>query len=217
MAQIFFISDTDIPLLVRNDVNAAAAQHFALCIGIPGGRSAVPLVQGLLSCSPDVIARLRLYLVDERLEGERNADSLRKAGLQLLEQQGARLLIPSFDESFIPEEVLSLLYLGVGEDGHVASLFPGSYPLLDRIDTPFVVCVENSPKPPPRRVSVTYRWFRTVAATAKVRLLFVGDSKQQALDKYVSKAERADSLPCNFFADAGFDVTIVTDLKEKLR
>lgn len=217
MAQISFISDTEIPLLVRNDVNAAAMQHAVLCIGIPGGRSAIPLIQGLLSCPPDVIARLRLYLVDERLEGERNAESLRKAGLHLLEQQGARLLIPYFGGSFIPEEALSLLYLGVGEDGHVASLFPGSYPLQDRIETPFVVCVENSPKPPPRRVSVTYRWFRTVAATAKVRLLFLGDSKQHAFDRYISKAERADSLPCIFFADAGFDVTVVTDLKKELR
>ncbi len=218
MAQISFISDIEkIPLLVKNDVTAAAAGHAVLCIGIPGGRSAIPLIQGLLLCPPGVIARMRLYLVDERLEGERNADSLRKAGLKQLEQQGTCLFIPNLDGSFISGEALCLLYLGVGEDGHVASLFPGSYPLLDRIETPFVVCVENSPKPPPRRVSVTYRWFRTVAATAKVRLLFLGDSKQQAWDRYVSKSERADSLPCIFFEDAGFDVTVVTDLKKELR
>lgn len=42
--------------------------------------------------------------------------------------------------------------LGVGPDGHVASIFPG-HPSLD--GTGEVIAVRNSPKPPPDRVSVT--------------------------------------------------------------
>jgi 6-phosphogluconolactonase len=44
--------------------------------------------------------------------------------------------------------------LGVGPDGHVASLFPGS-PELD-VDDTIAVAVTDSPKPPPERVSLTY-------------------------------------------------------------
>jgi 6-phosphogluconolactonase len=47
-----------------------------------------------------------------------------------------------------------VLMLGVGPDGHVASLFPGhpAAVLRDAIAVP----VEESPKPPPRRISLTF-------------------------------------------------------------
>lgn len=44
--------------------------------------------------------------------------------------------------------------LGVGEDGHVASLFPG-HPSFDPRTTSRVVGVTDSPKPPPERLSLT--------------------------------------------------------------
>ncbi|MGA8211637.1 MAG: 6-phosphogluconolactonase [Nocardioidaceae bacterium] len=48
---------------------------------------------------------------------------------------------------------LDVLMLGVGPDGHVASLFPG-FPQLD-VDDREAVGVTDSPKPPPERVSLT--------------------------------------------------------------
>jgi len=48
----------------------------------------------------------------------------------------------------------ALVMLGVGPDGHVASLFPGS-PELD-VDDRLAVPVTDSPKPPPERVSLTF-------------------------------------------------------------
>jgi 6-phosphogluconolactonase len=47
-----------------------------------------------------------------------------------------------------------VLMLGVGPDGHVASLFPGSSQ-LDATDA-IAVGVTDSPKPPPERVTLTY-------------------------------------------------------------
>ena len=44
--------------------------------------------------------------------------------------------------------------LGVGPDGHVASLFPG-FPQLD-VDDAIAVAVTDSPKPPPERISLTF-------------------------------------------------------------
>jgi 6-phosphogluconolactonase len=48
----------------------------------------------------------------------------------------------------------TLVMLGVGPDGHVASLFPG-FPQLD-VDDAIAVGVTGSPKPPPERVSLTF-------------------------------------------------------------
>ncbi len=47
-----------------------------------------------------------------------------------------------------------VLMLGVGPDGHIASLFPG-HPAVEITDT-IVVTVHDSPKPPPVRVSLTF-------------------------------------------------------------
>ncbi len=47
-----------------------------------------------------------------------------------------------------------LVMLGMGPDGHVASLFPG-YPQLE-VDDTIAVPVTDSPKPPPERVSLTF-------------------------------------------------------------
>ena len=47
-----------------------------------------------------------------------------------------------------------LVMLGVGPDGHVASLFPGSAQL--DVDDAIAVAVTDSPKPPPERVTLTF-------------------------------------------------------------
>lgn len=49
---------------------------------------------------------------------------------------------------------IDLVLLGMGPDGHTASLFPGS-PALDTPDDTFAVVVEQAPKPPPTRISLT--------------------------------------------------------------
>jgi len=52
---------------------------------------------------------------------------------------------------------IDLALAGVGEDGHVASLFPGRPELGER--DRWIVAVDGAPKPPPRRLSMTLRAF----------------------------------------------------------
>ncbi len=72
--------------------------------------------------------------------------------------------------------MLDLVFLGMGEDGHVASLFPGapeSVTISDRWVLPVI-----GPKPPPQRLSMT---FRVLAAAREVWVLASGAGKESAL------------------------------------
>jgi 6-phosphogluconolactonase len=73
--------------------------------------------------------------------------------------------------------VLDLIFLGMGEDGHVASLFPNAPPEILNCASPFLV-IDNSPKPPPRRISLSYA---AIAAAKQVWVLVSGAGKAPAL------------------------------------
>jgi 6-phosphogluconolactonase len=69
-----------------------------------------------------------------------------------------------------------VVLLGVGPDGHVASLFP-HHP-AQRIENAVAVAVHESPKPPPDRVSLT---FECLNRTREVWFLVAGSDKADAV------------------------------------
>ena len=86
---------------------------------------------------------------------------------------------------------LDLVLLGVGEDGHVGSLFPGHAALqADGL----TVGVHDSPKPPPERVTLTLEAFRDAG---RVLILATGKGKADA----VALARRGES-PSGMIAGA---------------
>jgi 6-phosphogluconolactonase len=74
------------------------------------------------------------------------------------------------------QPILDLIFLGMGEDGHVASLFPGK--TEGTIHADIFCAVKNSPKPPPNRVSLSYE---AIAAAHEVWVLASGPGKETAL------------------------------------
>ena len=80
-----------------------------------------------------------------------------------------------------------VLMLGLGPDGHVASLFPGS-PQLD-VDDRIAVAVTDSPKPPPERISLT---FAALARSEAVWFLVSGEAKADAVARALAGADKHD-------------------------
>ena len=70
--------------------------------------------------------------------------------------------------------------LSLGEDGHIASLFPGQSAVLNSAYS--AVAVDNSPKPPPLRVSIGVD---RLAASTAIYIFAVGESKREPLSQIV--------------------------------
>lgn len=119
-------------------------------------------------------SRVAIWWGDERFvpasSDDRNARQVRTALLDQLPLDPANVHeVPASDEVASVEESAAayaealrsqgpesfeVLMLGVGPDGHVASLFPG-HRGLDAVDE-IAIAVHDSPKPPPLRVSLTF-------------------------------------------------------------
>ena len=75
------------------------------------------------------------------------------------------------------QPVLDLIFLGLGEDGHVASLAPDE-PESVMSDPTVYRGVHNFAKPPPERITIGYQ---TIAAARQVWMLASGTGKEQAI------------------------------------
>jgi 6-phosphogluconolactonase len=82
-----------------------------------------------------------------------------------------------------------VLLLGVGPDGHVASIFPGSPAVRD--ERP-VVAVRDSPKPPPTRISLG---FAAINTAEEVWLLVAGEGKAAAVAGALAENAQPARLP----------------------
>jgi len=86
-----------------------------------------------------------------------------------------------------------LVWIGVGEDGHTFSLFPGNAAFIEPTDV-WVIPVYDSPKPPSERISLSLKALEYVD---ELVIFAVGASKQDAL----KEARLKRKLPVAVVAD----------------
>jgi 6-phosphogluconolactonase len=87
---------------------------------------------------------------------------------------------------------IDMLLLGMGGDGHVASLFPQHPTLYTPDDNRYVIAVEQAPKPPPVRLSLT---FAALNRASYVLFLVTGADKATALHRVLHGPQQPDDLP----------------------
>ena len=98
-------------------------------------------------------------------------------------------------------ESFDLVLLGIGEDGHTASLFPGQRRGLDERAAD-AVGVTDAPKPPPERVSLSAG---RLSRARQVIVLATGASKADAIARW----RRGEELPIAHIAPpAGVDILV---------
>jgi len=166
-------------------VNEKGSCHVAL----PGGGTPARCLE-LLSGKDLPWQNIHCYLGDERCypvgHAERNDSMIQQRFWSRIDappenlhripaELGPELGAEKYSSTIEDIGRLDIIILGMGEDGHTASLFPAN-PAVD--DTRAVVPVNNAPKPPPRRVSLGLATLQTAAQRV---VLVTGDNKHDAL------------------------------------
>jgi 6-phosphogluconolactonase len=90
----------------------------------------------------------------------------------------------------LPQDPFDVTLLGVGPDGHIASLFPG-FPQLHETEQP-AVAVFDSPKPPPVRVTLTYP---ALANSDAVMFIVSGADKADAVARALAPDGTINETP----------------------
>ena len=149
---------------------------------------------------------VEIWWGDERYvptgDEQRNAGQARRALLDHVAVDPARVHeMPASDAGYPDLESAAAAYgeelaaggpdsfdvvmLGIGPDGHVASLFPG-FPQLD-VEDRSTVPVHDSPKPPPNRISLTYP---VLNRTSEVWFLVTSEEKADPAARAIGGADR---------------------------
>jgi 6-phosphogluconolactonase len=199
------------------------AQSGSSC-ALSGGPSALIFLPALRAANVDW-ARVTLFWVDERADGVDDSESNHAlAERMLLSPLGARapraMRMPTqlpmaqaalaYDQLLadtLPDGALDLAILGVGEDGHLGALFPGTQnadPTHASIQR--VVTVPNAPRPPEQRLSLSLPF---LLQTKHIWLIAVGPRKLPMLHMALARTET--STPLEVVLRQGKDVTVFTD------
>lgn len=194
---------------VLRHVRAARADHRRVHVALAGGRSPKHTYE-LLARTPQEWAEVQVWFADERCVGpEDDQSNYRMVAESLLApariapervhrmegelgplraarrySRAVRAGVAPAPRSRVPS--LDAIVLGIGPDGHVASLFPGAATLRASARS---VClgVRNSPKPPPERVTLSLPVLR---AARRCVMLALGAEKATAVAAMLARPTR---------------------------
>jgi 6-phosphogluconolactonase len=172
---------------VLGAADKAIIAHDSFKLVLAGGTAPVKAYQLLATKQADW-SKWHIYYGDERClpidDSERNSLVAERKWLDLVAipkeqihripaELGAEIGAEQYAQDVAAAGKFDLVLLGMGEDGHTASLFPGHVHNVDELTH----AVHNSPKPPADRVTISAK-----ALSNTVELIFiVSGDKQDAL------------------------------------
>jgi len=203
---------------VVDAADAAIAAKGAFTLVLSGG-SLLGMLSGLaeLKKAPQW-DKWHIFFVDERNVPHSSSDSTYKGAVsaflgkvpipaanvraiqenlpveQAATQYAGQLL--SVPEAALPRRdslpVFDLILLGMGPDGHVASLFPNRAATSAPASAGWVLPVTNSPKPPPERITMT---LPVINAAKEVVLVASGEDKAEIVQRVLEVQSLPGALP----------------------
>jgi len=190
-------------ILVEN-IQTLLDSKSKVIVAVPGGRSVCGIFQKLAEHDVDW-HRVHLFMVDERLVSIDHPESNFRLVLESLGQiLPATSLHPflfdagagDFGVGEYERQLMrvggrfDVVLLSSGEDGHIASIFPNQQATVAGGEK--FILVENSPKPPSRRMTATPA---LIAAAQVGLLLFFGIGKGLALKNFFNPQLNVSECP----------------------
>jgi 6-phosphogluconolactonase len=197
-AMIITKKPEDIVKAIEDSAKEILKSKNELVIGFTGGRSIKGLFPALRYLKIPW-EKTKIFMVDERLVPIDSPDSNFK---QLKEELLDYIKIPvhnihplissveNYEKEFMNHGgCFDIAIMGVGEDGHVAALFPN---FTIKNDAELFFKITNSPKPPPKRMSSS----RKLLLKTKLGIfLFIGEAKKQAYENFKNKKLSLEECP----------------------
>lgn len=212
----------------------SAGERGFFSVGLSGGSVAKFISQGLRDRSDVDWSTWRIFYCDERLVPFTSEDSTHAfIKRELLDRvpiapEHTFAIDPTLDAEAAAEDytrkirslfpggdlpAFDLLLLGMGPDGHTCSLFPGHPGLAER--ERLVIPITDSPKPPPRRITLTFPVLNNARCVA---VITTGEGKKDAVRASLEPDEGAEPLPAgkvrpqagelHWFMDTGAATTL---------
>jgi 6-phosphogluconolactonase len=193
---------------VVRDLEGARAEREVAHVALSGGTTPARTYELLARELADWTG-VQVWFADERCVGPEHAESNYRLAFERLlgpaavpaeqvhrmqgelgPQQGARRYALALEQHARTRgrdlPVLDLIVLGIGPDGHVASLFPDAA-TLDAGERAPCLGVWDSPKPPPERITLSLAMLR---AARRCLLLATGASKADAVHAMLAEPSR---------------------------
>lgn len=177
-------------------LNKAIEENSKAIWVLAGGSSPIAAYRVLVKQYADAVdwSKVTILIGDERFVSPTHKDSnwgsilrifeaneltnkVQKLQPEILETAG--LTATAYDEKIRTLGIgrFDLVWIGVGEDGHTLSLFPGN-PAFTSETSEWVIPVYDSPKPPSERISLSLKALEYVS---ELVIFAVGGSKKAAL------------------------------------
>ena len=209
--------------IILSDAAQAIHERGQFHIVLAGGNTPRSIYHGLCAAQTDWSA-WRIYFGDERClprdNSTRNSRMVAEVWLDFVTippsqlhtipaELGAAQAARMYAEMLQTVSDFDLVLLGLGEDGHTASLFPG-HKWGTAPGSPDTLAVFDAPKPPPQRVSLSAA---RLSRARHVIFLVSGESKHRAVAEWRS----GQDIPARAIRPAaGVDVLVESSLLEPL-
>ena len=189
--------------LIAENINNLAKERERVVLAIPGGSSVKGIFYNLRQGNI-CWEKVHIFMVDERLVPLDSEESnFRLAKESFIDGLLSRELIYKENINHFLYDALNkedcvreyskdlekvggrfdIVLLSSGEDGHVGALYPNHPSIKD--DSEFYIYVDDSPKPPPKRMSASRR---LIEKSDLGILLFFGDKKRKAYENFLDNS-----------------------------
>ncbi|PKI79416.1 hypothetical protein CRG98_000163 [Punica granatum] len=133
-----------------------------------------------------------VYSINDALSAEGAADDYETCLKHLVKSR----VITTSDKTGFPK--FDLMLLGMGPDGHIASLFPG-HPLMNEKEK-WITFIKDSPKPPLERITFT---FPVINSSAYIALVVAGAGKAPVVQTALRDSQNSEKLPVQLVSPEG--------------